>query len=100
MLRYRFGCLFSMTLQFGDGSAGPVTAAAADAAPVPVALLYNVTWLPNTTEARAKLPADDEFPLLTATLQTGRRLNSATFRLNVSTFRGIGGAFAGRAGHV
>ena len=29
-----------------------------------------VTRLPNTTEARAKLPADLPFPMLTATLQT------------------------------
>ena len=57
----------------GDGSAGPVTAAAAGKPPLPVALLYNVTWLPNTPEALANSPgtAEMQLPLFTATLQSG-----------------------------
>jgi hypothetical protein len=57
----------------GDGSAGPVTAAAAGKPPLPVALLYNVTWLPNTAEALAGIPksAEMQLPLFTATLQSG-----------------------------
>ena len=35
-------------------------------------LVYGpVTRLPNTTEARAKIPADIQFPMLRATLETG-----------------------------
>jgi hypothetical protein len=54
-------------------------------------LLSNVGFEFNlrgyTTEARAKLPADDdEVPLLTATLQTGRGLHSSTSQLNLSRF--------------
>jgi hypothetical protein len=36
----------------GDGALGAVAPGTNESAAVPVALLYNVTWLPNTTEVR------------------------------------------------
>jgi hypothetical protein len=42
----------------GDGALGPVIPSSNATAAVPVALLYNVTWMANTTEATAKMPGD------------------------------------------
>lgn len=61
----------------GDKALGPVTPAANVSASRGVSLLYNVTWLPNTTDALAKVPEDTLALLKRIPLQTTLMVSSS-----------------------
>jgi hypothetical protein len=64
----------------GDGALGaiaPSTSTEDERAAVPVSLLYNVTWLPNTTEATARMPDDVRALAAKAPLQSTIMVSSS-----------------------
>lgn len=61
----------------GDGALSPIAPSANASDGVPVSLLYNVTWFPNTTEAMAKVPDNIKAIIASVPLQSTIMVSSS-----------------------